>query len=191
MGGTPETRYARDGDALPRVSSRRGSRARPSLRSDGPSFPIDLIWDDPTVAGYLRRLASFTPADLDRLSRVREFRCSAINDNPAIQSWTDGLVAVLDAVGSERASIFAMSGAGAARHAFGRQPSRARRLTLPLEPIRAVPYRAPIIHSASPSQFCRVSLSVSWQAVGTRCDHGPACAELGRRCGQTAVVGAQ
>ena len=23
-------------------------------------FPIDLIWDEPTVAGYLRRLASFT-----------------------------------------------------------------------------------------------------------------------------------
>ena len=30
-----------------------------------------------------------------------------------MQSWTDGLVAVLDAVGSERASIFAMHGDGA------------------------------------------------------------------------------
>jgi pimeloyl-ACP methyl ester carboxylesterase len=31
------------------------------------------------------------------------------HDRPAMQAWTDGLVAVLDAVGSECASVFAMS----------------------------------------------------------------------------------
>jgi len=32
-----------------------------------------------------------------------------IHDRPAMQAWTDGLVAVLDAVGSECVSVFAMS----------------------------------------------------------------------------------
>ena len=32
-----------------------------------------------------------------------------IHDRPAMQSWIDGLVAVLDAVGSECVSVFAMS----------------------------------------------------------------------------------
>jgi len=55
----------------------------------------------------------------------------APNDHPAMQSWTDGLVAVLDATGSECASIFSMSGASlpvmllAASH-----PDRVRSLVL-------------------------------------------------------------
>ena len=52
-------------------------------------------------------------------------------DRPAMQSWTDGLVAVLDAVGSDCASVFSMSGSAlpvmllAASH-----PRRVRSLVL-------------------------------------------------------------
>jgi hypothetical protein len=59
MGGTPETLYARDGDHY---------LAYQVVGDSGPDllyvpialWPIDLIWDDPTVASHLRRLASFS-----------------------------------------------------------------------------------------------------------------------------------
>jgi class 3 adenylate cyclase/pimeloyl-ACP methyl ester carboxylesterase len=108
MGGTPETLYARDGDHY---------LAYQVVGDSGPDllyvpialWPIDLIWDDPTVASYLRRLASFS-----RLILVDILGTGSSDvvrgENAAIQSWTDGLLAVLDAAGSERASVIAMSG---------------------------------------------------------------------------------
>ena len=76
------------------------------------SFPIDLIWDEPSVAGCLRRLASFTRLIVTDYLGCGSSDAVPINDNPAMQSWTDGLVAVLDAVGSDHTSIFAITAAG-------------------------------------------------------------------------------
>jgi pimeloyl-ACP methyl ester carboxylesterase len=83
-----------------------------------------------------------------------------------MQSWTDGLVAVLDAVGSERASVFAMAESSlsvmllAASH-----PKRVRSLVL------SSPYAC--------------FLRARDQSFGLR------ELKLGGRCRQTAVVGAQ
>src|ERR1700754_3812233 len=108
MGGMPETRYARDGDLY---------LAYQVIGESGPDllyvpialWPIDLIWDDPTVASHLRRLASFSRLILVDLLGVGSSDVVR-GENPAMQTWTDGLLAVLDAVGSERASVIAMSG---------------------------------------------------------------------------------
>src|SRR5882757_6419666 len=108
MGGTPETLYARDGDLY---------LAYQVVGEGGPDllyvpialWPIDLIWDDPTVASHLRRLASFSRLILVDILGVGSSDVVR-SENAAMQAWTDGLLAVLDGVGSERASVFAMAG---------------------------------------------------------------------------------
>jgi class 3 adenylate cyclase len=108
MAVIPDTVYARDGDV---------HLAYQVIGESGPdllfvptaTFPIDLLWDDPTVAGYLRRLASFSRLILTDLLGVGSSDAVPICERPAMQSWTDGLIAVLDAVGSGCASVLAMS----------------------------------------------------------------------------------
>ena len=111
MVAAPETHYARDGDVYLAYQVV-GDRGPDLLFVPGPTFPIDLILDEPTVAGCLRHLASFTRLILTDYLGCGSSDAVPIKDNPAMQSWTDGLVAVLDAVGSEHASIFAITGAG-------------------------------------------------------------------------------
>jgi class 3 adenylate cyclase len=109
MAAAPETHYARDGDAHLAYQVV-GDRGPDLLFVPTATFPIDVLWDEPTVAGHLRRLASFSRLILTDLRGIGSSDSVPTNDSPAIQAWTDGLVAVLDAVGSERASIFSMSG---------------------------------------------------------------------------------
>src|ERR1700737_4061556 len=106
MSASPETVYARDGDV---------HLAYQIAGGDGPDllfvptakFPIDLLWDDPTVARHLRRLASFSRLFLPALLGVGSSDAVPLQDRPAMQTWADGLVTVLDAVDSKCASIFA------------------------------------------------------------------------------------
>jgi class 3 adenylate cyclase len=108
MPAIPDTVYALDGDVhlAYQIVGQRG----PDLLfvPPGPS-PIDLLWDDPTVARHLHRLASFSRLILTDLLGCGSSDSVAIHERPAMQSWTDGLVTVLDAVGSKQVSIFAMS----------------------------------------------------------------------------------
>jgi class 3 adenylate cyclase len=130
VAAAPETQYARDGNAHLAYQVV-GDHGPNLLFIPTPTFPIDLLWDDPTIAGHLHRLASFSRLILTDLLGVGSSDGVAPNDRPAMQSWTDGLAAVLDATGSECASIFSMSGASlpvlqlAASH-----PQRVRSLIL-------------------------------------------------------------
>lgn len=134
MASVPETLYARDGDAhlAYQVVGTPGPDAGPDvLFVPTATFPIDLMWDEPTVAGHLHHLASFSRLILTDLLGTGSSDAVPINDRPAMQSWADGLVAVLDAVGSESATVFGMSESGlpvlllAASH-----PHRVRSLVL-------------------------------------------------------------
>jgi pimeloyl-ACP methyl ester carboxylesterase len=109
MSAIPETSYARDGD-VSLAYQVVGDSGPDLLFVPTPRFPINLIWDDYTVAGHLRRLASFGRLILTDLLGVGSSDTVPINQRPAMQAWTDGLLAVLDAVGSERASLFGMAG---------------------------------------------------------------------------------
>jgi class 3 adenylate cyclase len=130
MSAIPETVYARDADA--HLAYQVVDNSGPDLLFvPTPRFPIDLIWDDYTVADQLRRLASFGRLILTDLLGVGSSDAVPIYERPAMQGWTDGLIAVLDAAGSERASVFAMAGSAlpamllAATH-----PERVRSLVL-------------------------------------------------------------
>jgi len=122
----PETRYARSGDV----------NIAYQVVGDGPidviAIPgyvshLDMWWDAPTDQ-LLRRLTSF--------SRLILFdkRGMGLSDRPAhidINQWVDDAVAVLDAVGSERAVIFGISAGGPTAMLFTAQhPARARALIL-------------------------------------------------------------
>jgi pimeloyl-ACP methyl ester carboxylesterase len=124
MAGIPETRYAKDGDSH-HIAYQVVGEGQDLLFVPAATFPIDLLWDEPAVAGHLRRLASFSRLILTDLLGTGSSDAVPIHDRPAMQAWTDGLVAVLDAVGSECVSVFAMSESGittisaAARRADG------------------------------------------------------------------------
>jgi class 3 adenylate cyclase len=109
MAAVPDTLYARDGD-VSLAYQVVGDSGPDLLFVPTPRFPIDVIWDDHDVAGHLRRLASFGRLILTDLLGVGSSDSVPINERPAMQAWTDGLLAVLDAVGSERASLFGMAG---------------------------------------------------------------------------------
>ena len=64
-------------------------------------LPIDLRWDEPTVDDHLRRLASFSRLIPTDLLGMGSSDAVPINDRPARPAWTDGLLAVLNAVGSQ------------------------------------------------------------------------------------------
>jgi class 3 adenylate cyclase/pimeloyl-ACP methyl ester carboxylesterase len=107
MATVPQTVYARDGDAhlAYQVVADNGSDL---LFVPTATFPIDLLWDDPTVARHLRRLSSFSRLITTDLLGMGSSDAVPVQNLPAMQAWTDGLVAVLDAVGSGCASVFAM-----------------------------------------------------------------------------------
>lgn len=71
---------------------------------------VELIWEEPAIARFLRRLASFS-----RLI-VFDKRGQGLSDRlgrpPTLEESMDDLGAVLDAAGSQRAAIFAISEGG-------------------------------------------------------------------------------
>ena len=107
MSGSPETLYVKSGDA--HVAYQVVGEGPDLLFVPTASFPIDLLWDDPTVAGHLRRLASFSRLILTDLLGTGSSDAVPIQHRPAMQVWTDGLLAVLDAAASECVSVVAMS----------------------------------------------------------------------------------
>jgi class 3 adenylate cyclase len=124
----PETRYARSGELFIAYQ----------VIGEG---PIDLVyvpswisqvehyWDEPVVARYFNRLASF--------SRLIMFdrRGSGLSDPvlraPTLEEQIDDVVAVLDAAGSERAAVFAQLEGGALGALFAAMhPERTTALVL-------------------------------------------------------------
>ena len=124
----PQTRYARSGDV----------HIAYQVVGEG---PIDLVyvpswisavehyWDEPSVARYFNRLASF--------SRLIMFdrRGSGMSDPlaraPTLEEQMDDVVAVMDAAGSERAAVFALLEGGAMAALFAAtHPERTKALVL-------------------------------------------------------------
>jgi class 3 adenylate cyclase len=106
---TPETRYAKSGDVSIAYQ----------IVGDGPLdlvlvpgfvSHLDVDWDDPRHAHFLRRLASFS-----RLIRFDK-RGTGLSDRPGglpdLETRMDDVRAVMDAAGSERAALFGYSEGG-------------------------------------------------------------------------------
>lgn len=113
----PTTRYARSGDVNIAYQVT-GDGPRDLVYVPGWVSNIEVMWDDPSLARFLRRLASFSrlitfdkrgtglsdPVDIDRL--------------PTLEDRMDDVRAVMDAVGSERATIFGHSEGGSMSAVF-------------------------------------------------------------------------
>jgi class 3 adenylate cyclase len=136
----PETRYA---------TGRDGTYIAYQVVGDGPrdlryvpnwASPIDLIWEHPAYANFLRRLASFS-----RLV-IFDKRGSGSSDHVSfdalatLEDWSDDILSVMDAVGSTRAAIVgAMTGVPIVTLFAATYPERVSALVL-LNPVRAVAY---------------------------------------------------
>ncbi len=107
----PETRYAKSGD-LNIAYQVVGKGPVDLVLVPGFVSHLDIDWDDPRSAHFLRRLASFS-----RLIRFDK-RGTGLSDRvqltdlPTLEERMDDVRAVLDAVASERAAVFGYSEGG-------------------------------------------------------------------------------
>jgi pimeloyl-ACP methyl ester carboxylesterase len=109
--GQPVTRYAQAG----------GVNIAYQVVGDGPvdlvwayglASNIEVLWEEPSLAAFFRRLSEFT-----RLILFDRRGCGLSDRHgttaaPTLEERMDDVLAVLDAVGSQQASIFGMSDGG-------------------------------------------------------------------------------
>jgi class 3 adenylate cyclase len=125
----PETRYARDGDV--RIAYQAfGDGPIDLLFAIGGMIPVDVGWEDPGFARFMRRLATFSRVVIFD-SRGWGASRTAVDTLPTVEEWADDLRLVLDSVGSERAAIVGHY-AGAAMSTFfaAAHPDRVSSLVL-------------------------------------------------------------
>ena len=105
----PKTRYTRSGDVHIAYQVV-GDGSRDLVYLPGIFAHIELQWEEPSYARFLRRLSSFS-----RLIAL-DMRGTGLSDRspqlPLLEHQMDDVTAVLDAVGSERAVLFGVSQAG-------------------------------------------------------------------------------
>jgi pimeloyl-ACP methyl ester carboxylesterase len=128
--GQPVTRYARAGDV----------NIAYQVVGDGPvdlvwayglASNIEVFWEEPSFAAFLRRLAEFTRLILyDRRGCGLSDR-HGTTATPTLEERMDDVLAVLDATGSQQASIFGVSEGGALAALFAAtHPARTARIIL-------------------------------------------------------------
>jgi pimeloyl-ACP methyl ester carboxylesterase len=124
----PETRYADSG----------GVNIAYQVLGDGPRdlvfvmgwvSNIEVFWEEPTLARFLTRLASFSRLILfDKRGTGLSDR---VTDMPSLEVRMDDVRAVMDAVGSERAALFGVSEGGPMSALFSATyPSRVSALVM-------------------------------------------------------------
>ncbi len=107
----PETRYARSGDVNIAYQVT-GDGPRDLVYVPGWVSDIELMWEEPAMARFLGRLASFSRLILfDKRGTGLSDRVS--NDElPTLEQRMDDVRAVLETVGSDRAALFGHSEGG-------------------------------------------------------------------------------
>jgi len=106
---SPETRYAKSGDVNIAYQVV-GEGPLDLVLVPGWVSHVERVWEDPTFAAFLRRLASFSRLILlDRRGTGLSDRVSRL---PTLEERMDDVRAVMDAAGSERAALFGISEGG-------------------------------------------------------------------------------
>ena len=106
---TPETHYANSGDVNIAYQVI-GNGPRDLILVPGWVSNIEVLWDEPIVARFLRRLTSFSRLILfDKRGTGLSDRLA---DLPDLETRMDDVRAVMDAVGSERAALCGYSEGG-------------------------------------------------------------------------------
>jgi class 3 adenylate cyclase len=124
----PDTRYARSGDL--RIAYQVvGEGPLDLVFVPGFISNVDLAWDDPVLAGFLRRLAGFSR--LIMFDKRGTGLSDRIGDLPSLEVRMDDVRAVMDAAGSKRAALFGISEGGAMSMLFAATyPERTQALAL-------------------------------------------------------------
>jgi pimeloyl-ACP methyl ester carboxylesterase len=128
--GQPVTRYARAGEV----------NIAYQVVGDGPvdlvwayglASNIEVFWEEPSLAAFLRRLSEFTRLILfDRRGCGLSDR-HGTTATPTLEERMDDVLAVLDAVGSQQASILGISEGGSLAALFAAtHPERTARIIL-------------------------------------------------------------
>jgi class 3 adenylate cyclase len=126
----PETRYAVTGGHHVAYQDV-GGTGPDLLYVPTATFPIDLMWDEPAFARALHRLAGFSRLLTCDLLGTGSSDAVPITQLPALQEWTDGLAAVLDAEQRSSSAVFATSESALPAMLFAAsQPARVRALIL-------------------------------------------------------------
>lgn len=128
MKSSVETQYARSGDAHIAFQTV-GESELDLVLLPGAFSHVEHQWEEPSFARFLHRLASFS-----RLI-VLDVRGTGLSDRaadlPTLEEQIDDVLAVLDAVGSERAALFGLSqGGGLATLFAAAHPARTSALVL-------------------------------------------------------------
>ena len=129
MHDVPETRYAADGDV--RIAYQTfGEGELDLLFAIGGNIPVDIGWEDPGFARFMRRLGSFSRVVIFD-SRGWGASRTTVNVVPTVEGWADDLRLVLDTVGIERAAVVGHY-AGAVMSTFfaAAHPERVSKLVL-------------------------------------------------------------
>lgn len=105
----PETRYARSGDVSIAYQVV-GDGPRDLVLVPGWVSNIEVFWEDPRVAQFLERLASF--GRLILFDKRGTGLSDRVSDMPNLETRMDDVRAVMDAVGSERAALIGYSEGG-------------------------------------------------------------------------------
>jgi len=126
----PETRYARSGE-LDIAYQVIGDGSRDLVMVPGFVSNVETTWEVPEAAAFLRRLASFSRLILfDKRGTGLSDRVG-VRDLPSLEARMDDVRAVMDAAGSERASLFGISEGGPMSVLFAASyPHRVDRLVL-------------------------------------------------------------
>ncbi len=107
----PETRYAKSGDVNIAYQVV-GDGPLDLVWSRGSVTHLELAWEDPPTARFIRRLASFSRLIMfDKRGTGLSDRV-AITELPTLEQRMDDVRAVMDAVGAERAALFGSSEGG-------------------------------------------------------------------------------
>ena len=124
----PETRYARSGD-LHIAYQVVGDGPIDLVWVPGWISNIDHYWEEPTVARYFNRLASFCRLIL--FDRRGTGVSDPLSRAPTLEEQMDDVVAVMQAVGSEQAALYAQLEGGAMAMLFAAtHPERTRALVI-------------------------------------------------------------
>jgi len=106
---TPETKYAKSGDV--HIAYQTVGKGSPDLvLVPGWVSHVEYAWEEPSFSYFLRRLAAFSRLIL--IDRRGTGLSDRVTDLPILEQRMDDVRAVMDAAGSERATLFGISEAG-------------------------------------------------------------------------------
>ncbi|MFV1963567.1 MAG: alpha/beta fold hydrolase, partial [Acidimicrobiia bacterium] len=126
----PETRYARSGDVSIAYQVF-GDAPIDLVYVPGWVSNVELIWDDPLLSRFFRRLSSFARVITFDKRGTGLSDPVAVDNLPDLETRMDDLRAVMDASGSESATIFGHSEGGTLSILFAAtHPGRTDRLVL-------------------------------------------------------------